>query len=67
MTKLVEQLSDEDKDWRSNTVVLMDGAKYLNCTESQQCLKSLGLQVCISALYLNSAARIENAFGFLKF
>jgi hypothetical protein len=28
MTKLVEKLTAEEPDWRKNTVLLIDGAKY---------------------------------------
>ena len=28
ITKLVDVLSKEDKEWRSRTVLLLDGAKY---------------------------------------
>lgn len=35
MRYLVERLTAEDKNWRANTVVLLDGAKYQTCNESQ--------------------------------
>ena len=28
ISKLVEKLNAEDKDWRSNTIILCDGATY---------------------------------------
>ena len=31
MTKLAARLSKEDKYWRDNTVLLIDGAKYQTC------------------------------------
>lgn len=43
MTKLVEKLSKADKEWRSNSVVLIDGAKYQTCKESIDCMITLGL------------------------
>ena len=34
MTRLAEKLSSENKNWRTNTVVLIDGAKYQTCKEA---------------------------------
>jgi len=34
LTKLVNQLNKEDKNWRNNTIMLIDGAKYQTCEES---------------------------------
>ena len=33
MTKLTAELTKEVKEWRKNTIILIDGAKYQTCAE----------------------------------
>ena len=66
ITKLVDVLSKEDSNWRDNTILLHDGAKYATCNESTEHLKSLGVKFVISAPYSYSTSPIELAFAFLK-
>jgi hypothetical protein len=66
MSKLVEKLTAEDANWRTNTVVLIDGAKYQTCAESLDYMKDLGIKVCVSAPYSYSATPIEYAFAQFK-
>ena len=66
ITKLAAKLTKEDPDWRDNTLLLIDGAKYQTCTESVRHMTALGFRVCVSAPYSYSAAPIELAFAFVK-
>ena len=34
LTKLVERLTAEDRDWRAKSCLLIDGARYQTCKES---------------------------------
>lgn len=66
LTKLSERLTKEDKNWRDNTIILCDGAKYQTCEESRKHMIALGLKVCVSSPYAFSATPIEYAFGYFK-
>jgi hypothetical protein len=66
ISKLVAVLTKEDKDWRKNTMVLMDGAKYQTSDESQKYMQALGLKVCITAPYSFTTSPIELAFAHFK-
>ena len=66
MTKLAAVLTNEDREWRSNTLILMDGARYQSCNESRAHMERLGMRVCISAPYSYSTAAIELVFGWFK-
>ena len=66
LSSLARKLTKEDRNWRDNTVILCDGARYQTSSESLTHMKALGFQACISAPYSYSTAPIEYAFGFLK-
>ena len=66
MSKLAAKLTLEDKNWRDNTLLLIDGAKYQTCHESIKHMKQLGFRVCVSAPYSYAGAPIEYAFSLLK-
>jgi hypothetical protein len=66
LSKLVERLNAEDKDWRKNSIILIDGAKYQTSKESQKYMRALGINYIISAPYSFAATPIEYAFSFLK-
>ena len=66
ITGLAKRLSEEDNDWQSDTILLIDGAKYGTCKESIRHMRKLGFRVCVSAPYSYSSAPIEYAFCFLK-
>ena len=66
MSTLASRLSKEDKEWRNNTVILFDGAKYQTCKESQEHLKALGIKFCITAPYSFTTSPVEYGFAFLK-
>ena len=66
ISKLVAKLTKEDKEWRRNTMILIDGAKYQTCEESQKYMLALGMKVCITAPYSYSSSPIEYAFAHFK-
>ena len=66
ISKLAAKLSEEDRDWKSNSILLIDGAKYQTSKESIDHLKALGFRVCVSAPYSFASAPIEYIFGFFK-
>ena len=66
MTWLAAKLTKEDKDWRRNTLLLIDGARYQTCNASVEHMKALGFRVCVSAPYSYATAPVELAFAFLK-
>ena len=49
MSRLASVLTQEEPDWRSNTVFVMDGASYHK--SSHEMFKHLGMRVAISAPY----------------
>ena len=48
MSRLANVLSQEGKDWRSNTYWLLDNAAYHRSTEVRACLLKLGVKVILS-------------------
>ena len=63
---LSRKLTREDADWRTNTLLLIDGARYQTCRESVAHMRALGFRVVISAPYSYATAPVELAFAFLK-
>ena len=63
---LAAKLTSEDKNWRSNTILQIDGARYQTCRESVNHMKMLGFKIVISAPYSFAAGPIEYAFGLFK-
>ena len=66
MQNLASKLTKEDRNWRDNTIILCDGAKYQTNPESVNYMRALGFKVCISAPYSYATSPIEYAFGFFK-
>ena len=66
ISKLAKKLAKEDRAWRANTLLLIDGARYQTCAESIRHMKALGFRVAVSAPYSYAAAPVEYAFAFLK-
>ena len=66
ISKLAATLTSENRNWRDNTLLLIDGARYQTSRESIRHLKALGFKVCVSAPYSFASAPIEYAFAFLK-
>ncbi len=66
LSKLASLLTSENKDWRKNTVFLLDGASYHKSDETRTFLSSLGVKVILSAPYSYSSAPIELFFAYFK-
>ena len=78
---LCRKLDSEIVDWKSNSVFLLDGAKYHTSAESLKFLRLLGVQVIFSGpysyckflvlllnfLFITATAPIELLFGSFKF
>ena len=66
LSQLARQLDAESPDWRDNTVLLLDGAKYHTSEETRVIMKKLQLPVIFSGPYAYSSAPIELMFSGLK-
>jgi len=64
---LVNQLDQERSNWRDDTVLLLDGARYHTGSEVREYLRKLELTVIWSGPYSYSTAPIETVFAALKF
>ncbi len=64
---LTMKLDEELPGWRSETVILLDGARYHTGEEIREYIRKMQLQVVWSAPYSYAAAPIELLFGGLKF
>ena len=59
-------LSLETPDWKENSIVLLDGAKYHTSEYSRETLQKLQIPTMFSAPYSYSSAPIEHLFGNFK-
>ena len=66
LTKLVDQLDISIPDWRDQSVLLLDGARYHTGSKVREYLRKLKLDVIWSGPYSYDAAPIERLFGQLK-
>ena len=66
MRRLDNLLSMETPDWRENSIILLDGAKYHTSKETRENLKKLNIPLTYSAPYCYSSAPIERLFGGFK-
>ncbi len=66
LSKLAGLLSQESKDWRSNTVLLLDGASYHKSESTRAAFEDLKVKVILSAPYSYSAAPVELFFAYFK-
>ena len=67
MKYLVQRLDLELPGWRTETVFLLDGARYHTSPEMRHYFKKLGLQVMFTAPYCYTSSPIERLFAGLKF
>ena len=67
LTHLVNVLDEESERWRSNTIILLDGARYHTGKDFCEYMRRLNLNVIWSGPYSFSAAPIETVFATLKF
>ena len=63
---LIIKLNKQEKDWKSKTVLLMDGATYNRSKETRNYLANKGGKVVIGGPYAFSAAPTEYFFSALK-
>ena len=63
---LKQRLDQEDVDWASKTIILLDGARYHTSELMREYLRKLQLQVVFSAPYSYQSAPIELLFSQLK-
>ena len=66
LSGLVMHLDHESANWRENSVVLLDGAKYHTSMETRNTLKTFSIPTVYSAPYSYSTAPIELLFSGLK-
>ena len=59
-------LSNESPDWKENSIILLDGAKYHTSEKTRDTLKKLQIPTIYSAPYSYSTAPIERLFGGFK-
>ena len=66
LVKLCSLLTQEDKNWRQNTVIMLDGAKYHRSIETRSALQKLGVSFVITSPYSYDAAPVERFFSYFK-
>ena len=64
---LVAHLDAADPNWRENTFILLDGARYHTGGDIRTYIQKMRIQVIWSGPYSYSSAPIELLFGGLKF
>ena len=63
---LSEKLDLQRANWREDTVVLLDGAKYHTSVQMREYLRVLGIRTCYSGPYSFDGAVCELLFSGLK-
>ena len=66
LKELVSLLNQETPDWMTNSVILMDNAKYHVSDETREGLKKLQIPIMYSGPYSYSSSPIELLFAELK-
>ena len=66
LNRLVQVLESENKHFRKDLVLLLDGASYHKSPETKLTMRQLGLNYVISAPYSYDAAPIELLFAYWK-
>jgi hypothetical protein len=66
LNRLVTVLTREDRNWRANTVLLLDGAAYHRTTDVRLLLKRLDVDFIISGPYAYDTAPVELYFSYFK-
>ena len=65
-TELVKQLEKQNKNFRNDTIILLDNAAYHGTTEVREFLAFLGVPVIYSGPYSYTAAPAERYFAHFK-
>ena len=63
---LVEQLDEDRPQWRADTVILIDGAKYHTTPKVKATIRKLMIPTIVSAPYSYDGAPIETFFSLFK-
>ena len=63
---LVNLLDKEDKNWRRDTIIMHDGAKYAQSNSTINTLKDLRVPYMLLAPHSYNVAPIELLFGAIK-
>jgi hypothetical protein len=66
LIKLVSHLTDQDPDWRANTVIVLDNAPYHRSRVMTAWCRELKLPLMFLGPYQYSMAPIELMFSFMK-
>jgi transposase len=66
LSRLTAVLSKEDASWKSNSILVLDGASYHRTKEVRVLLKRLGVNFIISSPYSYDSAPIELLFSYFK-
>ena len=64
--RLVQKLDAEEKYWRSNTVIIMDGAPYHTSNVTLDILKELYVPVMFLGPHIYDASPVELFFAWFK-
>ena len=64
--RLVRKLDEDDKYWRSNSVIIMDGAPYHTSNATLDLLKQLDVPVMFLGPHSYDASPIELFFAWFK-
>ena len=64
--QLVKKLDEENKQWRKDTVILLDNAKYHRSKEIMTLLKELHIPVLFTGPHSYAAVPIELWFAAFK-
>ena len=63
LRELVTILDKEDKNWRSNTILMHDGARYSQSNNTEKILRDLRVPFLYLAPHSYNVAPIEMLFG----
>ena len=66
LSRLVTVLQQEDKNWKKDSIFLLDGAAYHRSQDTRTMLKRLGVNYIISAPYSYDTAPVELFFSYFK-
>ena len=66
LSRLATILTKEDAQWRSNSVLVLDGAKYHKTPDVRLLLRRLGINHLISGPYSYDSAPCELFFSYFK-
>ena len=63
---LARKLDSERKDWRTDTIILLDNAPYHTCASVLKVYKELNMPICFSGPNSYDASPAELMFSFFK-